>query len=337
MPAAAKLLNLRGFLAKIETTYGTLNAPSGATDAILSLEDPEVTVGYAHDGTRNNDAMTLARVARSGRFGTLSLITEAAGFGAAYSASNFPNIHTALRIAGMSATGSFVGGSEKWTYAPQVDSTTFSSASIEAYYRIQKYALQGVYASGFKVTADGPTVPKWEFPMSGILTLPVDSTEAAIAGFTYPTILPAKADNLTINLGAFTTNAIVKGFEFECKADISPRLQDNSGGSNAHAGFARGKPIVTCMTSVEATALVGSPFNSAAGLDPYNLAEQETEVAFQLKAGSVQYKRWTIAATKAQIIDVAESKQGNTAMWDIKWAFHPTTVYGVDYFSLVFD
>jgi hypothetical protein len=88
------------------------------------------------------------------------------------------------------------------------------------------------------------------------------------------------------------TNAIVRKWQIKAGREIAPRMNQNAGG---HAGFSIGRRTPQLEVTYETPSLVGSPFHSSAGIDPYQLFDLATPLAFSLQVGSVQYNRhkWT--------------------------------------------
>lgn len=334
--SAPKLLGRWGLLAKTEAAYGTPATLDPAKDGILVVERPDVTVAYAHDGARSGGAPGtiggLKRVAKSGRHGTVTLAHEAAGAGAAYSATVFPSPHVLLRGAGFDAAFS----TTKWTYTPTAEGAGYAALTLEAYARGQKAALTGAYGQ-VKIEGETGAVPRWEFEYQGIMdALPTDIALPAITYGDAQIVDPAKADAMTLTLGTFVPLR-VKSFAFAMERGIGARALDNS--TNRHGGFNPGGELsCTLEVVVEATALASaSPYHTANTFNPYQLAELGTALAISLKVGGTANKRWTLTAPAAQLAADPDQDENNAALWGLSFELKPTTVTASDMVSLVFD
>ena len=343
--SAGKTSNAWAFMGKVpESPYGTPLALSASADGILLEDFADVDFSaFLNDGVRPRapGGGPRRRVKPSGREGRITAPCAAVGAGAAYSASVFPSIHTLLRAAGLEATGSFGGGSEKWTYVPEVGPSGLDGGTFEYYEGGQKYALAGAYAS-FSVGVDGPDIPRWEFDLLGIGSTPTDAAIPTISGGYPPaTRLPPKAESIAFTLGLFTAG-VVRSFKFDYgREHDSQRANINSGG---HAGYTPGGHNPTLEVTLEQVALhTSSPWSTASTLNPYELKNDGQLVVCSLAVGTVQYNRWKIfsgasaAALQAQVVDVKDEKDGPTRLWVITVEFKPSTDLLMDSFAVVFD
>ncbi len=328
--SAGKTLNEWGVLIKEEASYGAGGTLSPATDGVLVLEQPTVTYSYIHDGQRRGERgpmnLGIRRAKKLGRAGQVTLVHEAAGAGAAYSASQRPSAHTLLRICGFDAQLTTTSGQEKYTYTPG----TGTSGVLEVYTRGQKYLLKGAYGD-LVIAADGPGIPSWEVAVQALADLP---TDAAVPAITYPTVQPPVAEQITLQLGTFAA-AVVRSFRLELQRELSPRANINAAG---HAGFTPGARRPRLQVVIEAASLVASPYHSASGIDPYQLTELASAISVSLQVGSTQYNRWRISAPNAQLAEpVEEAEDGATATWTLTWDLLPSTPAAKDGVSIVFD
>lgn len=332
-----------GFGGKVESTYGTKVATT-TTDGIFTIEPPEVEQPqYVNDGGRGNAPSGAKRqnYSTSGRFGSMKIATEGIGGGAAYSASIKPYVDLLLRTSGMSSTGSFTGGSEKYTYKPFTGPSGLESATYVAHLAGQNYTQYGCYSS-FEITADGPGAPRWDFDIMGVADLPID--EAIPAYTTYPAVAngAAKAESIAFTLGLFTA-AKVRSFHFTAnRAHDAARLDINA--ATAHAGFTPGERDPILEVVIERCAVTTtSPWSAASTLNPYGMMEDKNLVICSLAVGSVQYKRWKLfagnpaSAAQAQVMSVKDGFDGPTATWTIQIGFRPSTYALEDDYSIVFD
>ncbi len=322
--AASKLLNTWAVAADVEVTYGTDVTPDGA-DGVLVVERPEVEKAYVHDGTRGAAAGiggTMRGVAPSGLSGEVDLVAEAHGSKAAYAAAVVPSIHTLLLIAGFEAT---LVASTSYTYAQESGPTDFDSGSVYIYSRGQLEKLTGVYAD-MSISADGPGVPLWTFPLMGIAAAQTDAATLPItAGYPAGTNLPPKATSIALTLNAVSSFK-VRGFNLALNREIAPRADDNGDGL---AGFSPGGRDIDFEVTVEATPI--------ATFNPYSIWDLGTVFPGTVQLGSVAFEKWKITMSQLQIMDVAENDDGPTALWTIQMKARASTPSLDDDISILFD
>ena len=323
MPAAAKLINVLGALAKLETTYGTAVTLTTTADGLL-LQYPDRNVGapvslnYSFDGQVGVYPGNLGSLPLSppgGKSFSGDLPVRFKGSGTTYSTTVTPgDPHLLLQIAGFSA--SF--GSSTWTYTPTPATTAYKSASMGLYARGELWPLKGVVAN-WSFTADGPAPPTHTFAISGIANGDVTDVTLPTVTYTYTSVTPPAGNGVTLVLGAFTTNAVAYNIGFNMNRVIEPRVALTSG--TGHEGFIPGgiNPQFTC--TVEDTAFVGSPYHTSAGLDPILLKEAATAIAVSAQFGSSATNRWKVASTAAQLLTVVPSSSGRAATWDLTFQF----------------
>ena len=324
-----KSLNEWGVLVKEEGSYGGGGSPSASTDGVLVNERPDVDMGYLHDGARRGETGPMSQglqgVKKSGRQGTVSLIHEAAGGGAAYSASVKPSVHTLLSLAGFDATLDASAGTEKYTYTPGDG----ASGVAELYTREQMVTLTGMLAD-LTVGADGPEVPVWEFAVSALAALPVEDTVPAI---TYPSIMPPKAESMVLTMGDFAS-AVVRRHSLTLGRVLQQRADQNSGG---HAGFKAGAIVPVLEVDIEAEDFVADPYHAAGGINPYQLAELATALDLSWQYGSEQYNRFKFTAPAAQLEPIGEGEDGPAGLWTLRFMLMPTTPGAKDGLEIVAD
>src|SRR6266700_5172656 len=120
-----------GYAAKIETTYGLINAPT-TTDGILLKMIPTVDVPqWLNSGDRGQTPAggTRQNAPNSGRFGAYKLQNEGIGAGAAYAAGVKPHSDVLYQACGFSSTGSFSASQEYYQYLPIVQPTSLVSVT----------------------------------------------------------------------------------------------------------------------------------------------------------------------------------------------------------------
>lgn len=328
---ALKTLKKWGVLAGLETTYNDGTAVAANADGLLVLEQPTPRVAYANEGMRRGEtgpmAVGLLNVPPSGAMvEDLTLIHEAAGYGAAYSAANFPSCHVPLVAAGFDPTLDDTGSAESYTYILGDG----GSLAAEIYTRQQMYALDGCYTD-LLIEADGPEIPVWSFPVFGLITIPTESAVPSITS--YNNIAPPKAVSMTITMGLFGS-AVVRQFSLALNRTVEPRLDQNGAG---HAGFSTGVVSPELTTIIEADTFVADPYHAAGGINPYELIANATALALVLTVGSVQYNKYTITAPQAQLKPLGEDEDGPTALWELTWRLPPSAPHLLDNFDIVFD
>lgn len=347
-----KTLNLWGFGAKVESTYGTKNAPT-TTDGVLLTKIPVPDFDkFLNDGSRGNNPMggKRAQVASSGRHGEMKLEAEGIGFGAAYSAGNKPHLDALILGCGHKGTGSFTGAQENWIYTPSMYPTdTLTSLTLAASLSGQLYTLYGAYGD-LEIVSPGPEVPDWMFDFIGIQD-PV--TDAAIPAFSnYPAISnnPQKADAIALTIGTYTA-AIVKSFHFKAGRNFkNNRVNISNGIVPGLSGFVPGNRDPKLEVVIDRDALAATtPWHTATTLDPYRLAEDNNQVSVKLQVGSVQYKRWGIfsgstmaagvpsPASTAILEDVKDSAEGPNGTWTLTFGFYPSTYVAADDYAIYYN
>jgi hypothetical protein len=195
--------------------------------------------------------------------------------------------------------------------------------------------MKGVFGS-FAIAGNGQGIPTWTFSLSGIGVRPVDVTVPTDT--TYPNVAtqkPANSINTALTIGAFT-NGVVRDWGFDQQRELAARANDNS--ATGHQGFAPGvwAPQFTVTVEAEALGALG-----ASTIDPWALKEAGTEFAFSFRHGVSgapgQYKRWTLAMPKAQIIAVEDADDGPLATWNLTIGGAVTPAAIPNDFSLLFD
>jgi len=346
--SAAKTRIAWGSMAKAETTYLTDPSLAAASDGLLLAAPPACDHGtYLYDGHRGMTpaGVPLNRAVRLGLEAKHTVTVEPMGAGAAYSASVYPDtlaFHSLLQSAGLVATGSFVGGSEKWYYAPMVGPSALVSVTMQNYVEGQMYKLYGGF-SDLTIEAKGPQIPLWTFVTTGTGDEPTDVAIPSITSYpTYSLVAPEVA-NAAVTFGSFTA-PIVKDFTFKLNRKVDSK-RVNLTAAGVHYGFAPMPPTPTIELTVEKGALkTASPWTDAATMNPYQLRNTETLVYFQLNVGTTQYNRFKIfsgstygSSAQAQLVAVAETAEGPIGQWKLTFEFKPSTYALTDLCTIQFD
>ena len=333
----AKLLNTKALLAKLEATYGTAIAVTSTADGqLLALGDRTqaiVTPNWVYDGAVGpapGNLGMLKRVAAVGRSATITVPMRAKGAAATYAATVLPNIHTMLKICGMDSTLN----SGTYTYTPTPDSITYSSATMEAYARGQKWTSRGVIGS-FSIDApNAGAIPLWTFDCRGILDTAV--ADAAIVAPTYPTLTTAEptATGITLSIGSFVAPT-VKSWSFKMNRSIeNPRLDMTA--ADIHQGFVPAGYEPEFRVTVDSTALTYP--NSTSGFDPYKARLNGEAFALALTVGGTALNRWKLNMATAQLAEFTENGEGPVATTELVFRpYNSTPIVQTDCFTVVFD
>lgn len=342
MPYLTKLANLSVFLAKAETTYATPVALVAGSDAqLLALSD-------RHEGLVKRDALykgesgpapgnlgMLPRFKQAGFFDTASIPFRFKGKGAAYSTSVKPAGFVHFQAAGLDLAFSGGVGTEKWVATPTPDATIPTSLSTEYYHFGEKYAGTGALCSlGWEFGNGAP--PLFTFDYQWIANGQV--VDGAAPSATYPdlAVIEPIAYRADVRIGTFLTGVVRSG---SFKANRKLVARPNLNGTSEHMGFVSTgwEPELTLV--VEKTALVASPFHTAAGLDARRLMQDAGQFFVRVSWNpTVQYNRLSHDMNQVQLVDVQDSHEDGVPTWTIRGvpvASTPGTVY--DWMSLAWD
>jgi len=341
MPQPAKLVQVLGLLGKEEATYGNAVALTTTADGVqLQFENrdyPWVQLNYTFDGDLGPSVGNLGTVLRAGKTGrsfTYEAPTRAKGGGAAYTASVVPSIHRLLKASGFDAAVTTTSAAEKWTYTPTGPGTTYTSLTMEFYGRGEKVPAVGVIADWrFEFANGGP--PTHTFVLNGFLS--ADISDAAFPSITYPltSVQAPLANGVALTLGSFTANAVMYSGGFTLNRELFPRVALTSAGG--HQGFIPRGRAPEMRFVVEATALQGTPFHAAGGIDPYKLEEAATSIQAKVAFGSTQYNRWNVNFPQAQVTAVAPTIVNGVACVDLTVRAHTSTPAAADDITVTFD
>lgn len=340
-----------GAAAKIESVYGTINAPTVA-DGVLLKQAPVPDVphwlntgdrGVTPGGGKRQDAPS------SGRWGGFKWVAEGIGAGAAYAAGVKPHLDVPILASGFTGTGGFTGGQEFWQYTPATQPTALTSITADTNVAGQLYRLYGGY-SDLDIAASGPVIPDWGFDIAGALDF---ITDAAIPAYNnYPAIsnVPMKSDAITLKIGLFTAG-VVKQWSLKMNRNFKNNRVNQAGGfTTGFSGFTPGYRHPQLEVVVERVALATvTPWNTATTLNPYRMAEDSNPVLLQVSVGATQYKRWHVysgtgltagapnPAAQAVLQDVKDTAEGPTATWTLVFDLFPSTYGASDDLSILYN
>lgn len=323
------------FMAKVESTYGTYSTPVVGTDGVQLSELPLIQRQYGFDGMRPappGTGGTQVRTAPQGANYRPSFKPEAAGGGAAYSASVLPwNTHVFMRASGFDATGSFGGGVEKYTYTPTAVTGAPTSCSWEAYgpgttaTTGEKWSANGVYADMlFEVQNGSPGI----FTFNTFGREQAAPSEVAWPTITYhPTVIPPVASPLVLTVNAVATH-VCRSIKFALNRAIQERYPDQNV-AGAHAGFHPGRRAPTVEFVIEAPLFATANY--------FSLWSAGTSIAASFQVGSTQYNRIKFTFAQMQITSAVPSNDGGVAILTVTGAPYCSTANLVDDISIVAD
>lgn len=341
----AKVLHLLALLGKEEATYGTAIGLTASVDGLqmqFDKDDPAVVFApkYVNDGDIGPSISSLgqlSRVAPTGLYyeGTIPALMRLPI--AAYSASVIPGLHRLIKMAGFDAAVTVTTASEKWVYTPTGGAIQATSLTLAGYERGEIVTLAGALGN-LQISGKDGKPPKWSFPTKAIGGFPSDSA-ALPAGLVYPNQANAPLINtaVTFVFGSFSANAILKSWDFDFGRKYD-NVRMNLATANPHGGFVPSgrKPIFKLV--IEASALVTTPYHTAAGVDPYKLWDVATELGVvSVRVGSVQYNKYTIAMNQAQVTNIVRAGEGPTATIEIEVTAHCSTPLANDDVTITCD
>lgn len=340
MSYGAKTMNIKAVLAKLEASYGAGATLSTTTDGhLLSLSDRNAAIGtlaYAYDGALGSNAANqvgLPRVAPSGRSVQAGLPFRVKPGGAAYSASVMPSINTWLRAAGFGSTLVTTSGSESYTYAPQTDADGFASLGLELYQRGEKWTVKGGLCN-WSYQAGDLGVPLHTFDVQGICSDAIADASVPAPTFPLASVAEVTTPGAVVSIGSFVTPK-VRSISYNSNRSLQANpILTVAGG---HAGFTHAGFDPEFSVTIDATALVASPYHTSAGLDPYQLRESAAQIAVSVQFGSTKYFKWKHSFTKAQLIDVVPGNAGPVATVELKFKPVATSYTANDWCSVLFD
>lgn len=340
MPAVAKTINVLGLVGKLETTYGTAVSLATTSDGLLLTyadrnQGAPIQVEYAFDGHVGINPGNLSNqplVAPAGKSFRGELPMRLKGAGAAYTTAVVPALaHVMLPICGFD-TGT-LSTSTSWTYAMASPTAAYKSATMTMYARGESYLMKGVVGNwGF--TFNDPSPPVHTFSVQGIQSSAI--VDATLPSITYPhlTVDPPNANAVSVTIGSFTSNAVVYSGSFNLNRTIEPRVALTSG--TGHEGFIPGGYSPELTLTVEATAFVGSPYHTSAGLDPWLLREAATKITVAVTFGSTQFNRWVLTLSNAQLFRVTPTAVGRAACYELVFRPSASSPIAVDDLSIAF-
>lgn len=301
----------RAIVAKIETTYGTDSAPTGAANAIL-VSDLDVTPIDAEMLDRDllRAYLGSSQQIMAARSVQVSFSVEVAGSGTAGTA---PKYGPLLRACGMAET---ITAGTKVEYKPV--STTFESVTIWASYDGVLHKLVGARGS-VKLTADAKAIPKLAFEFRGLFVPVVDGTVAGIdyTGWTTP-LAVNKQNTPTFTLHG--ASAPMSKFSIDLGNQVVFRNIVNS--------------ELVMITDRQSVGSVSMEAGLMATKNWFSVAELATLGALSMVHGTVAGNIVEIASANVQIVSPKYSSEDGIMMTDADLRFVPSST-GNDEITLI--
>jgi hypothetical protein len=343
MATPVKTLNAIGLMAKPEVTYGGGGSLSTSTDPVqLAYDSPNgAPCSYTEDFDGNlsinpGGPVAIKDIAPSARVFNAAFPVQFRGANQAYaSGQKIRNMHNLILANGWDATLDATGGAEKWTFTVTPGPTGFTSLVGNFLTAGESWPFTAAFTKSWKCSMVGAKPPIHTFDVLGLLGDPVDASTAT--SLTYSGNTPPKAESMTVQIGTFILPDVVQVDWDAGRPDPSARL--NVTASGTHAGWWPSVQVGPKLTlTVERTALVGSPFHTSAGLDPYNLRKAMTGIAVSVQLGSTQYNRLKFNFAQAQITaPITLGANGSIATWQIEFSAYTSTPIANDAVTIVAD
>lgn len=208
---------LQALLAKIETTYGTDSAPTGAANAILA-SNVKISPMEGNDVKREFERPALGGrpSIAAGLFSKITFQVEVKGAGTAGTA---PAIAVLLRACAMAET---IVVATSVTYNPV--SANHESATIYFNSDGVNYVLRGARGT-FKYMLNAQGIPMLEFELTGLFSQPAAVAMPVPNYGTQLTQMPQVAT--TANTPTFTLGGVslpLRTFTFSAGNEVRPRL-----------------------------------------------------------------------------------------------------------------
>lgn len=297
-------------LAKIEGTYATDPTLSGAANAILAknisirpMEGEDVSRDLIQPYLGNQGTIpTGLRV-------VIEFDTELAGSGTAGTAPAWGVLARASALAEVIVADTSV------TYSPV--STGHESAYLKFWMGATLHAIKGARGTG-KMTINAQGIPVMRWTMTGLWVAPSEAAAATptLTGFKKPLIATHT------NTPTFTVNAVslvLRSYTFDLGNKVEPRLL-----------IGRENILITDRSESLDIVVEATPVST---IDPYSLANAQTQVPVSIVHGTVAGGMVTLSAPTCQVKRPGgyQNNQG-IAEWPLSLAPQPSS--GNDQFSI---
>lgn len=301
----------RAIVAKIETTYGTDAAPTGAANSIL-VSNLEITPIDAEMLDRDllRQYLGASQQIMAARSMQMTFSIELAGSGAAGTA---PKYSPLLRACGLSET---VTASTKVEYKPI--STGFESATIWASYDGVLHKMIGARGN-VKLNMDAKSIPKMDFEFRGLFVPVVDGS---VAGITYTGWTQPLAVNKQ-NTPTFTVHGTVEPMS-KFSLDVGNNL--------VYRNIVNSELVM--ITDRQSVGTVTMEADLMATKNWFSIAENATLGALSVIHGTTAGNIIEIASSGVQVVSPKYSSEDGIMMLDADLRFVPSNT-GNDEFSLI--
>ncbi|WP_295081129.1 phage tail tube protein [Tabrizicola sp.] len=298
-------------LAKIETTYGTDSAPTGALNAILATE-VKIQPMEGSDVSRDLELPYL------GGQGTipnelhakLTFRVELAPSGTAGTA---PGWGVLLRACGVAQV---INAATSVVYNPI--SANHESATIHLWIDTTRYVIRGTRGTA-KIMVSAQGIPYIEYSFTGLFAAPAETVRPSpvtLTAFQKPQV------GTSTNTPVFTINAVafvMRSFTLDLKNAVEPRFL-----------IGAEQILITQREEEVETVVEAQPLTA---FNPFTLAQNQTSVPVVLTHGTGAGKISTLNMPAAQV----QRLQGLESAQDIKeWPLRlaPLPVAGNDQWTL---
>lgn len=308
-------VRLDGMLAKVEGSYGVDASPVVGTDGVRISQRfwNQLTPSYAWENLRLDAAtgtiFPAAAAVPRGSMASLDILCEVKGPGVAYSASIKPEVDPLLQACGWLSTGSFTGGSEKFTYT--LLASSHPSATIYGYAGGMVFKILGARGTMNWLMRAGE-IGAMRFQMQGILS--------SISALAVPTITsydatsPVASVNMGISLGTYdpdwTTAEFVQG------ANMARFDSGNAADGIAQFNWTLVQPVfnITVRAPDDGT----GKFDTA-NFNPYADATARTSRAIDATQGSAQYNRAKLSIASTYVVMPTHSEDNQSAALNLSY------------------
>lgn len=317
----AEPIVLDGLLAKVESSYGTDPTPTVAAngvrlaDRVWSTLRPVFHYPNTRDDVASGSLTPAPDGVPQGRMVELDLFVEAKGFGAAYSATDLPEVDPLLYACGLGRAVVTTGGSETVTYS--LADTSHGSATVWAYAGGQQFKVVGCRGNlVWEINAG--QLARFRFRLMGRVTSVADT---ALPAITYSSVSSPAAVGVGLSIDPGTPwspNFVSATLDLGNQTEIA---EDG----NATTGI-EGWDIVRRDPRFTVTARKAA----LSAYNPYTLAAAKTSHTIDLAVGSTQYERFDLDVNAARLAeDPGPVDDNGRAAWEL--------VYRLQDCAIVFD
>lgn len=291
-------LRIAGLLAKAEAVYNTDPTPTTTDDGVRLSEISSLwsTLRLTHrypnrrDDVANGSIIPPGPGNRVGRIVEMSIVVDATGFGAAYSAANKPQVTALMRATQHSETVDTTASSESVTYAPV--STSHESATVWAYAGGELWKVTGCRGTMAFIVNAGQLIG-FRFDLTGILS--AEPTTVALPAITYTAQVPPAAVGATLTIGGVSFDTFTAEFTQNAEVQVLDDVTATDGVSE-----------VACPEMLPALS-VTARLPSIATYNRFSKSHTPTGETVAVAIGSTQYNRVKLNATSAAYLEDPEN------------------------------